>query len=69
MTYYIRAEDFAVAYVGPFTTEAEAQEHISFCTARGDSGLMVIVDAVGADAHFTQTAEQDRGFKVSHHPA
>lgn len=41
-TWWIRAEDLILALVGPFDTEAQAQDHVRFCEARGDGATMVV---------------------------
>jgi len=59
---YAIFEDLARAYVGPFQTQAQIDEHRQFCETRGDGAVYlgnVADDAVPPGA-FTLTPEQDR---------
>jgi hypothetical protein len=59
---YAIFEDLARAYVGPFRTQEQIDEHCKFCEGRGDGAVYlgnVNDNEVPADA-FTLTPEQDR---------
>jgi len=63
MQVYIHFQDLVSAYVGPFATFAQINEHLAFCRARGDGAtVMEIVETVPA-GEFQMTPEQDVSFK------
>lgn len=70
MQYYILAEDFASALIGPFETLDAASSHIAFCMERGDAADMQIINSSEAaverlDIGIEMTAEEDRNFVPS----
>lgn len=65
MTYYIYAEDFVAALIGPFLTMDAAERHVEFCKKRGDAATMKILNigvdtAAKMDVGLRMTAEEDR---------
>ena len=62
-TLYAHFQDLVDAYVGPFDTEAQIAEHVTFVTARGDGAVFLgIVTEVPA-GEFTITPAEDRAFQ------
>lgn len=66
MPYYLYAEDFAAALIGPFPGWKEVLEHQRMCRARGDSATMLVlsteqeVEAFKPRCGIFLTPEQDR---------
>ena len=60
---YAHFQDLVSAYIGPFRTQAQVDEHIEFCKARGDGAVYLgTCNEPPADA-FIMTPEQDRSFR------
>lgn len=63
-TLYAHFQDLVDAYVGPFSSQAEVDQHVEFCKARGDGAVLIgTVTEPPADA-FTLTPAEDRAYEA-----
>lgn len=62
ITLYAHFQDLVDAYVGPFSSQAEVDEHVAFCRDRGDGATLIgTVTEPPADA-FVMSPAEDRAY-------
>ena len=60
--FYAKFEDFITAFIGPFASVAECDEHAAFCKKRGDSSTYfgAVTELPEGDGYLRLTSNQDR---------